>query len=159
MNAIYAAGSRRVTFGILGAGALALVAGLAATPAARADDVDLIADKGYASLGVFTNSSELKIRVDGEAGEQGTEIDWNNKFGDDEKTRFRLDGVYRFTPKHHMRMMYTDYSRSKTGTLEEVHFLVQDLQVIWSDIGRDVDARGAFADFGVDVFLSLPARH
>jgi len=119
MNAIHAAGFRRVRYGMLGAGVLALVAGLSATPAARADDVDLIADKGYASLGVFTNSSELKIRVDGEAGEQGTEVDWNSQFGDDEKTRFRLDGVYRFTPKHHLRMMYTDYSRSNTGTLEE----------------------------------------
>jgi len=119
MNAIYAAGSRGVGHGLLGAAFLALVAGIAVAPATRADDVDLISGKGYASLGVFTNSSELKIRVDGEAGEQGTEVDWNNKFGDDEKTRFRLDGLYRFTPKHHLRMMYTDYSRSNTRTLEE----------------------------------------
>lgn len=119
MNAIYAAGSRHVRYGMLGAGVIALVAGLTVAPATRAEEVDLINNKGYASVGAFTNSSELKIRVDGEAGQQGTEVNWNKKFGDEDKTNFRLDGLYRFTPKHHLRMMYTDYSRSRTGTLDE----------------------------------------
>jgi len=119
MNAIRAAGFRRVRGGSLTAGALALVAGLTVAPAAMADDADLIAGKGYVSLGAFTNSSDLKIRVDGEAGETGTEVNWNTKFGDDADTRLRLDGLYRFTPKHHLRMMYTDYSRSATRTLDQ----------------------------------------
>lgn len=113
------AGLRCSRPGLLGTGVLALAWGLAMAPTAGADDADLISGKGYASLGVFSNESDLTIRVDGEAGEIGTEIDWNEKFGGGSKSRFRLDGVYRFTEKHHLRMMYTDYSRSNKRTLDQ----------------------------------------
>jgi hypothetical protein len=96
----------------------AAAAMLACTPAAVADDFNLIAAKGSASLGPFLNSNDLKIRVDGEAGNIGTKIDWSNTFGAAEKSRFRLDGVWRLTPKHHLRLMVTDYSTSQTGKLE-----------------------------------------
>ena len=96
----------------------AMLAALACAPAAGAEDFNLITAKGGASLGTFLNSNDLKIRVDGEAGDIGTKIDWSNTFGAGEKSRFRLDGVWRFTPKHHMRVMVTDYSTSQTETLE-----------------------------------------
>ena len=96
----------------------AMLAALASAPAAVAEDFNLITAKGGASLGTFLNSNDLKIRVDGEAGNLGTTIDWSNTFGAGEKSRFRLDGVWRFTPKHHLRVMVTDYSTSQTETLE-----------------------------------------
>jgi hypothetical protein len=96
----------------------AVLAALACAPVAVAEDFNLITAKGGASLGTFINSNDLKIRVDGEAGTLGTQIDWSNTFGAGEKSRFRLDGVWRFTPKHHVRVMVTDYSVSDTRTLE-----------------------------------------
>lgn len=102
---------------------LAVCTGFAAP--ARADDANLIDSKGYLSLGTFLNRSSLKVRVDGQAGETGTVVDWGNTFGDKDVSRFRLDGVWRITDKHHMRFMFTDYSRSATRTLD------QDIQ--WGD--------------------------
>jgi len=107
---------------LAGVGAAALLG--AAAPAA-ADDFNLITAKASASLGTFFNSNDLKIRVDGKADEIGTEIDWASTFGGGEQSRFRLDGVWRFNERHHMRVMVTDYSTSRTETLD------QDIQ--WGD--------------------------
>ena len=89
----------------------------AGSPAAQADDFNLIKQRGQVSLGTFLNSSEMDIRVDGEAGE-GTPIDWNREFGDKDVTRFRLDGLWRINERHHVRVMYTDYSRNRNETIE-----------------------------------------
>ncbi len=89
-----------------------------AAPQVFAADFNLIDQKGQVSLGTFLNQSDLKIRVDGDAA-RGTEIKWERTFGKGEKNRFRLDGVYRFTPRHHLRLMYTDYSTSRKKTLDE----------------------------------------
>ncbi len=106
---------------LIGVSLLAAASVLLATaaPGASADDFNLIDQKAQISLGTFLNNSKLKIRVDGEAGSIGTDIDWGNSFGDSEKSRFRLDGVWRFSPRHHMRFMYTDYNRAKTTTLQQ----------------------------------------
>ena len=98
---------------------IAMVLALAATPAAVAEEVNLLETNGYASLGTFINGSSLKIRLDGEAGEAGTEVDWNNTFGDDDETRFRLDGLWRFADRHYLRFLFTDYSRRKTAAFDE----------------------------------------
>jgi hypothetical protein len=107
--------------------------------AAAADDFNLIKQKGQVSLGTFLNNSALKIRVDGEAG-QGTNIDWGNTFGDKDVTRFRLDGVYRFNERHHLRVMYTDYSRQTSRTLDE--------DIVWRDdvllAGSTATAKNSF---------------
>ena len=88
---------------------------LASGSAARADD-NLIEARGQVSLGSFLNSSELKIRVDGESSE-GTRVDWGNTFGDEDVTRLRLDGIWRVNDRHHVRVLYTDYSSRQTETI------------------------------------------
>jgi hypothetical protein len=88
-------------------------------PLAAADEVNLITGKGQVSLGSFVNNSTTKIRLDGDLGSQGTTIDWGQQFGDSDVTRFRLDGVWRFNDRHHLRVLYTDYSRSRTTVLDE----------------------------------------
>ena len=114
----------------------------AAVPAARADDIDLVTSKGYLALGTFLNNSDFKVEVDGET-TTGDKVDWNNTFGDKDVTRFRLDGVWRFNERHHMRVMYTDYSNTQTRTLNR--------QITWQDdvfdIGVDATARSSFTIF------------
>ena len=88
----------------------------AVVPAAQAAD-NLIQERGQISLGTFTNNSEMKIRVDAE-GNQGSVVDWGNTFGDKDVTRFRLDGLWRINPRHHVRVMYTDYSREDSETID-----------------------------------------
>jgi hypothetical protein len=92
---------------------------LGVAPAAWAEDFSLITEKGQASLGTFLNRSKLKIRVDGSGGEIGTKIDWDDTFGRGEQARFRLDGVWRFTDRHHLRLMLTDYSASRKESLDQ----------------------------------------
>ena len=102
-------------------GAVAMLAG---SPAAHADDFNLIQQKGQVSLGTFINNSEMKIRVDGE-GQEGTQIDWGTEFGDKDVTRFRLDGLWRINERHHVRVMYTDYSLNRSETI--------DREIDWQD--------------------------
>lgn len=100
--------------------ALVCLGGALLAPAAVADDFNLITAKANVSLGTFLNSNDLKIRVDGEVEDvPGTTVDWKNTFGGGEKNRFRLDGVWRFTARHHLRVLVTDYSLSQTETLDE----------------------------------------
>ncbi|MCU0976504.1 MAG: hypothetical protein MUC71_09380 [Steroidobacteraceae bacterium] len=109
----------RTSAGLAVAVSVCAVLGLAAAPAAEADDVNLLESHGTVALGTFINGSKLKIRLDGESGETGSEVDWDNTFGDDDETRFRLDGLWRFAERHYLRFLYTDYSRSKTATFDE----------------------------------------
>lgn len=125
-------GHMRSSAGMAAAATAGLVIGVAASPAALAEEVDLLKDHGHVSLGTFINGSKLKIRLDGEGGQLGTEVDWDSTFGDDEVNRFRLDGLWRFGERHYLRFLYTDYSTSKTRTFEE--------EVDWGDVTFPVDA-------------------
>jgi len=86
---------------------------------AVADEINLLEQRVQLSLGTFSNASSLDIRVDGEGGETGTTVDWGDTFGDEDKTRGRLDALWRITDRHHLRLMYTDYSRSRSATIED----------------------------------------
>jgi hypothetical protein len=101
------------------ASAAVLLGCVSLAPPASAEGSSPIESRGYVSLGAFLNKSDLKIRLDGSVGDTGTEVDWGKTFGDNEQTRFRLDGLWRITDRHHMRLMFTDYTHKKTRTLGE----------------------------------------
>lgn len=66
----------------------------------------------------------MKIQVDGE-GEEGTVVDRGREFGDKDVTRFRLDGLWRINERHHVRVMFTDYSSTRSETI--------DREINWQD--------------------------
>lgn len=107
------------------------------------DDSNLLAQRFQFGLGTFINGSSLNIRVDGEAGEIGTPVNWGKTIGDRDDSRFRLDGLWRITERHHLRLMFTDYSSSAEREIDE--------EIIWDGdlIPVGVVARGAF---GFEVF-------
>ena len=80
----------------------------------------LIDGRGFLLVGTFVISTALDIRLDSSTGLPGTEIDWGQRFGLEDSRRFRLDGVWRFTPKHHLRLLYTDYSQTDRTTLDSI---------------------------------------
>jgi hypothetical protein len=96
-----------------------LIASVTISVPASAEGASPIESKGYASLGAFLNKSDLKIRLDGSAGEIGDQVDWGKTFGNGEQVRFRLDGLWRFNDRHHMRLMFTDYTHTKSRSLSE----------------------------------------
>ncbi len=126
---------------IMAASAAALLWG-AGIPAAQADDVNLVTDKGFVSLGTFLNNSDIKVSVNGET-TTGSNVDMSNTFGDKDVTVFRLDGLWRFNERHHMRMMYTDYSRKVTRTI--------DTEIDWQDDVFPVNAEVTL-DSGFTIF-------
>lgn len=123
------------------AGALLLCPATAA--AAGEDDGNLLAHRFQVGLGTFLNGSSLSIRLDGEAGEIGTPVNWGRTIGDKDVTRFRFDGLWRVTERHHLRLMYTDYSSSAERSVED--------EIIWDG---EVIPVGALArgTFGFEVF-------
>ena len=121
----------------------AVAAALAAAPAVKAEEGrapsrhDPLSGRGYLAVGSFANRTELGIRLDGStSGAVGTEVDWDQRFGLEDSKRFRVDGVWRFTPKHHLRLLYTDYSQSDRGSV--------DTAIQWGDelipVGAQVTA-------------------
>lgn len=107
------------------AGAQALVALLllAGGLEAAADEGNLLSNRFQFGLGTFINDSSLRMRLDGEAGELGTPVNWARTIGDTDATRFRFDGLWRITERHHLRVMYTDYSSTGTRGVES--------EIIW----------------------------
>jgi hypothetical protein len=104
--------------------------------------VSLLEGRGFLSVGTFANSTALDIRLDASTDMPGTEIDWDQRFGLEHSKRFRLDGLWRFTPKHHLRVLYTDYSQTDRATLAT--------EIQWGDDLFPVDAQVA-ATLGFEV--------
>ena len=123
-----------------------MLAGILLAAAANgvvADEVNLLEQRVQVSLGTFTNASTLDIRVDGEAGETGTTVDWVDTFGDQDETRGRLDALWRIADHHYLRLMYTDYSRSRSRALED--------EITWQGDVIPVNAV-ATGEFGFEIF-------
>ena len=114
----------------------------AAVPAAQAEEINLIQERGQVSLGTFLNNSDVRISLDGETS-TGDLVDFGNTFGDKDVSRFRLDGLWRINDRHHVRFMYTDYSRTKTKTIDE--------EINWQDDVFPVNAV-VTASTGFEVF-------
>lgn len=116
--------------------------------AAGAEDFNLVTAKGSVSLGSFLNSSALKIRVNQfgssdpvDPGFENAPFDWNESFGNPDVVRFRIDGLWRVSDRHHLRVMWTDYSAGREATLKQ--------DVAWGDdfieIGSSVRGRHGFS--------------
>ena len=92
---------------------------------------NLITDTFMATLGVFILNSETTVRLDGAAGEVGTDFDWEENFGDSDGSRFRVDGAWRFADRHKVRGMWFNFSRNRSTEFNE--------EVDWGDVTFPVD--------------------
>jgi len=124
---------------------VALVAMLAlgahTRPAASAETApDLLSGRGFLAAGVFSNRTDLQIRFDPSSLKAGTEVDWDQRFGLGDSHRFRVDGLWRFKPRHHLRFQYTDYSQTDRARI--------DKEIQWGDelipVNSDVTGRLGF---------------
>jgi len=99
----------------------AAVCVLALTPlSALCQDVPTILDDAFhVSLGSFIVDTDTKLRLDGEAGEEGRVIDWERNFGEGDVNRFRMDGYWRFAERHKVRALVFSSSRSASRTFNE----------------------------------------
>jgi len=95
--------------GVLGAG-FAGAAGAAGAP--------LEIDRFSVELGTFLVSTDTKVRVDGTAGQEGTEFDAERTLGYSDATRFRADAAWRFKDRHAFTAMYFDNTRRSEHVID-----------------------------------------
>jgi hypothetical protein len=119
--------------------AITLIVALAAgrVSAESADDAPPLDDRFMLQLGGYLVSTDTTLRIDGAAGSTGTEFDWERGTGTGDTDRFRVDALWRITPRHRLRAMYFDNIRTGGTTLErDIEFEGEIFPV-----GLDVDAR------------------
>ena len=103
-----------------------LALGAHTRPVASAEPApDLLSGRGFLAAGVFSNRTDLQIRFDPSSLKAGTEVDWDQRFGLADSHRFRVDGLWRFKPRHHLRFHYTDYSQTDRARI--------DKEIQWGD--------------------------
>jgi hypothetical protein len=88
-------------------------------PAFCQDAPSVLTDTFNIALGTFIVNTDTTLRLDGEAGEQGRDIDWERNFGEGDAYRFRLDSYWRFAERHKVRTLVFSSSRSGSRTFEE----------------------------------------
>jgi hypothetical protein len=99
----------------------AAIAGLLLLPitASCEDSPGELGDAFHISLGTFVVNTDTKLRLDGNAGEQGRPIDWEKNFGEGDVNRFRVDGYWRFAERHKLRALVFSSSRGGSRTFDE----------------------------------------
>jgi len=109
-----------------------LALGLILTGTAQSGQLD---DTFDLSLGAFILSTKTTVRADGSPApgapvEIGTPIDVERELSIADRTSFRLDGYWRFSKRHKLRVMYFNESRSGDKTLtDEIVFRGQTFTV------------------------------
>jgi len=109
-----------------------LALGLILTGTAQSGPLD---DTFDLSLGAFILSTKTTVRADGSPApgapvEIGTPIDVERELIIADRTSFRLDGYWRFSKRHKLRVMYFNESRSGDKTLtDEIVFRGQTFAV------------------------------
>lgn len=89
------------------------------TPALCDDVPNILGDSLYVAVGTFLVDTETTLRLEGDAGQQGTPIDWEKNFGEGDVYRFRFDGFWRFADRHKLRALVFSSSRSRSTTFDE----------------------------------------
>jgi hypothetical protein len=104
-----------------------------------ADGDSLIDSNVLLQFGGYLMSTDTTVRLDGTTARTGTEINLEDDLGFDDANRFRFDGLWRITPRHHLRGVWFRYDREATRRADrEVDFgdIVIPLQ---AEISADLD--------------------
>lgn len=109
---------------------VAVVVLVCAAPGARAQSDD----RWGLDLGFFATNFTTTLRLDSEELGLGTEIDLEDDLGmKSDRGDFRLNGFYRFNPRHRIQFGYTRWTRSAEKVLDE--------EIQWGDEIYQVNAR------------------
>lgn len=146
----------------------------AAPGTALADDRGPLAQDFQLSFGGFFVSTDTQIRLDGQAGRIGTDIDWEHDLDLEDKQRLRLDAFWRFAENHKVRFMYFENNRSSTKSLSrqiefgdvsfplnaiveaELNTQVIELAYEYAFLKRDtVELSGSFGIHDIDMSAAL----
>jgi hypothetical protein len=91
---------------------------MAGVAAADSYDRGPLDAKVIVDLGGFFTSTDLRVRLDGEGGNTGDSVDFDETFGLDEYETFRLDAQWRVKGRHSIRGTYFQNNRSATREID-----------------------------------------
>lgn len=98
---------------------IALLLGLTAAGGAAAQHSSLIDDRFTLSVGGYLLQTDLRARLDG-ASVRNPDVDFDEDLGiGKDASRYRIDGLWRITPRHHLRFMYFDNTGDSRRTISE----------------------------------------
>ena len=110
---------------------------------AQGEDLGPLNDRFSVSLGTFFMGSDTNVRADAfESGQSGTPFNFEDTFGLDDETVFRIDAAWRAGHRHMLRAMYFSSDRSISNVIHE--------QIAFGDATFPVDAE-VRADFRFDI--------
>jgi hypothetical protein len=116
---------------------------LLGSSASLAEDApNILTDPFHLALGTFVLNSDTKVRLDGASG-SGTDVDWEQTFGDEDTTQFRVDGHWRFADRHKVRFLWFSNERSATREV--------DREINWGDVTFPANSR-LKGDFSFDIY-------
>src|SRR5262245_61383874 len=98
--------------------AVSVVLGVANAAEGASTDRNPLESKFIIDAGYFFMSTDMRVRVDGDAGQVGSDIDYDDTFGIGDFDRFRADGSWRIAPRHLLHAMYFQNNRQATRTAE-----------------------------------------
>ncbi len=79
--------------------------------------------KFEANLGIFFLDTDTTVRLDASNRDVGTEVNLEDDLGLDKQDRFRIDGYWRFLPRHKLRFLYFDSSSASERSIQkEIEF-------------------------------------
>jgi len=94
-----------------------LLAACAGAPAMAGAPLEI--ERFSVEAGTFLVSTDTKVRVDGTAGEEGTNFDAERTLGYNDSTRLRLDAAWRFANRHSVTAMWFDNTRESTRVIDQ----------------------------------------
>ena len=110
---------------------------------AQDEDLGPLNDRFSVSLGTFFMGSDTNVRADAfESGRSGTPFNFEDTFGLDDETVFRIDATWRSGRRHILRAMYFNSDRSISNVIRE--------QIDFGDATFSVDSE-VRADFQFDI--------
>ena len=114
-----------------------LLAALCGAPV-LAEGPSLIDSNVVLQLGGYLLETDTTIRLDG-AFDSGTEIDLEDDLGFEDADRLRFDGLWRMTPRHHLRGAYFKLDREASRRVERDFELGDIVIPVQAEVTADLD--------------------
>lgn len=102
-------------------------------------------DRFVFNVGTFVVGTNVKARLDGDLQTDNEEVDFDETFGlGNDATRWRVDALWRITPRHQLRFSYFNMSSSHSRTI--------DRDIEWGDLTFTAGGK-VKAEFKTEVYL------
>jgi len=121
--------------------------------ALASDESPVGKDKFKLSLGAFFPAIDSQVKIDSKEFGEGTEIDLEDDLGFDEDVNLgRIEGYWRFAPKHRLYLGYYGFDRDAQHAIEEEIEWDDKVFVVGAELKSKWDVDFIYAKYGYSFF-------